>query len=592
MDDTLKYIIMRKNEPITYAEFTTSGDMITYSKNMLNKELAPLQDAYQNDWLKRWWNERSIPVEQDNILNFLRQNGYSMPNDYLIKNLGLSLTDYYWLKPLDSDLTWEDVNLYDNDFKGNLLTWDSERDNEDDFNKTPHYSPNGSLQGTIEKSWVIMNGERYLIKGNHSYLSTESINEIVAGKIHEEQNHAFVQYCLMHINGKDYDYGCYSKIFTSQKEELVSAWALYTNEKKSNNVSNFEHLLKMCQKFGMNVNEVRAELEYQIMADFIMSGYDRHLNNIAFLRDADTLQFKGLAPIYDSGGAMFAGKNLPLTEKELLDLNTNSFAKKETDLLKMVRDKNCIDLTKLPSVTFLKELYAKDTKMDDKRLNNMMHWYERKIDICRSLQLNKDPFKKQYYNQNNAKKETISRPKFTMLCGLPGCGKTSYANNMLKEDQNTCIISLSEELNWVKSLTGKRDINMAISNVKNSLVKAANDKKNVIYDASNLLPEHRCNILIEVKDVFDTEILVFNPSFETALINCANKRVSITRDKLKSLYNLFQKNLPTKDEGFDKIILIPVQERELTPEANSLIDARLKKNDFSTIDVIHENMSL
>ena len=61
------------------------------------------------------------------------------------------------------------------------------------------------------------------------------------------------------------------------------------NEKKSNNVSNYEHLLKMCGKYGMDIEKVRYNLEYQILVDFIMSGHDRHLNNIAFLRDADSL---------------------------------------------------------------------------------------------------------------------------------------------------------------------------------------------------------------------------------------------------------------------------------------------------------------
>ena len=43
------------------------------------------------------------------------------PQDYLFNNLGLSLNDYYWICPLGSKLKWEDVNLYDNDFKDDLL---------------------------------------------------------------------------------------------------------------------------------------------------------------------------------------------------------------------------------------------------------------------------------------------------------------------------------------------------------------------------------------------------------------------------------------------------------------------------------------
>ena len=149
-DDALGFIIMRKDDPITYAEFTSDGNMISYSRKIMNKDLAPLQDMYQGQWLKLWWKERSVPIEQDNIERFLRANGYSMPSDFLIKNLGLSLTDYYWLKPIDSELTWKDVNLFDNDFKGNLLDWEREPSEKEYNGDIPHYSPNGSLQGTIE----------------------------------------------------------------------------------------------------------------------------------------------------------------------------------------------------------------------------------------------------------------------------------------------------------------------------------------------------------------------------------------------------------------------------------------------------------
>ncbi|MCR4648334.1 MAG: hypothetical protein K5776_04565, partial [Lachnospiraceae bacterium] len=380
--DALGYIIMRKNDPITYAEFAPDGNMITYSRNFANRELAPIQDAYQGQWLNLWWKERSVPIEQDNIDRFLRENGYFVPSNFLIKNLGLSLTDYYWLKPIDSDLTWETVNLFDNDFKGNLLNWErSPIEDKDNLSVTPHYSPNGSLQGTIEKSWVINNGERYLIKGNHTNKSAESINEIIACEIHKKQDWKnYCDYGLIHIQGKEYTYGCYSRAFTSQEKELISAWALYTNEKKPNGVSNYNHLLNMCQKYDMNMEEIRRGLEYQILTGFIMTEFDRHLSNIAFLRDADSLKFIGLAPIFDSGGSMFAGKSIPNDEKELMNIKTNSFTQKEEGLLKLVTDRNLIDLTKLPPASYIKDLYEKDPLMSTKEINNITYWYEKKID--------------------------------------------------------------------------------------------------------------------------------------------------------------------------------------------------------------------
>ena len=398
-NDTKGYFLMRKDTPITYVEFTPSGDMISFSRKIRNKELAPLQDMYQGNWLNLWWKERSIPVEQDNIEQFLRGNGYSMPSEYLIKNLGLSLTDYYWIKPVESDLQWADVNLYDNDFKGNLLNWKKEPAETPD-DDIPHYSPNGSLQGTIEKSWVINNGIRCLIKGNHSPLSSESINEVIACEIHKRQGYNnYAEYKLLEIAGKEYAFGCYSEQFTSQKAELVSAWALYTNEKKNNQTSPYAHFLKMCEKFGMDRNIIQADFDYRTLVDFIMSGHDRHMNNIALLRNAESLEFLGMSPVFDSGGSMFAGKVIPKNEKDLLDIDTNGFCKKESGLMALVENKNVIDLTKLPPAAYIKEMYGRDPKMHEKDINNIAHWYERKIDFCRDLQLGRNVFSRTYFTK-------------------------------------------------------------------------------------------------------------------------------------------------------------------------------------------------
>lgn len=53
------------------------------------------------------------------------------------------------------------------------------------------------------------------------------------------------------------------------------------------------------------------------MSDFIISNVDRHLNNVGILRDADSLCFERMAPIFDSGKSLFVSEAVP-TDKELL----------------------------------------------------------------------------------------------------------------------------------------------------------------------------------------------------------------------------------------------------------------------------------
>ena len=386
----LGYYIMRKNDIITYAEFTEDGIMTSYSSNFRDMEIAPLAHrCLKEQWLRKWWRERAVPVTRDQINDFLKKSGYSGPEEYLINNLGLSLTDYYWIKPIDSDLTWEKVNLFDNDFHADIFLPERECE-EDDI---PRYSPNSSLQGDIEKTWTIINNERSLIKGNHTKYSSESINEVIASRIHKDQKYDnYLNYELLKIKGKSYDYGCVSKMFTSQELELVPAWAVCTSEKRENDVSYFEHFLNVCVKHGMDLDRLKADLDYLILTDFILSGYDRHLNNIAVLRNAETLRFERLAPIFDSGGSMFVNRPYPKSIRELENFATTGFASRESKMLKLVTDPSVIDLSLLPAGDYIREMYHKDSQIDDNTVEKTVIWYEKKIELCRRFQMGKNVY--------------------------------------------------------------------------------------------------------------------------------------------------------------------------------------------------------
>lgn len=384
----MHYVLKRKDEIITIIDFSDDGSVYKFSPKLVNPELAPLHDVNNFDWLKQWWKRRSIPISQGNIRQMLEKKGLLGPEDFLLKNLGLSLTDYYWISPLDSGMTWKDVNLFDNDFHGNILLSEQNDENCDDV---PHLSPNGSLQGTLEKSWTILNGERGLLKGNRDNLSSESINEVIASKMHEMQGFDnYTKYKLIKINGRSYDYGCYSKLFTSQELELISAYDVVCSEKKPNDISSFEHFIQVCVKHGLDEYMLRNYLDYMILSDFVLSGRDRHLSNVSILRDSKSLQFVMPAPIYDSGKCLFVQDSVPSSDKGLLSIRTESFASDELKLLELVSDRSLLNITKLPPRSLIEEIYSLDSQIDEKRISLIGEGYERKIELFRAFQLGQD----------------------------------------------------------------------------------------------------------------------------------------------------------------------------------------------------------
>lgn len=112
---------MRKDEVITICDIDEQGNMLAFSHNFRNPELAPPGYSAYTDHIQRWWRGRQIPIRQGRLEEMLRRKGFDEPGGYLLHNLGLSLTDYYWIKPVDSALRWKDVNLFENDFREDLL---------------------------------------------------------------------------------------------------------------------------------------------------------------------------------------------------------------------------------------------------------------------------------------------------------------------------------------------------------------------------------------------------------------------------------------------------------------------------------------
>lgn len=381
------YYLKNKDISIALIEFSDDGQIINYDHNFFHPELAPVHDENNHDWLQQWWKRRAVPVNQNGINRILERSGLVDSGMYIIKNLGLSLTDCYWIEPIDYNLKWADISLFANDFHDNILLLQN-RTNSDELSE---YTPNSTLQGTLEKSWTIINGKRGLIKGNSSNLSSESINEVIAAKMHEMQNfrnHA--EYKLIKINGRDYDYGCYTPIFTSENLEFISAYDVVCSEKKRNDCSYYEHFISVCGKHGMNQDELREQLDYMILSNFILSNRDMHLGNIGILRDNSTLKFSHPAPIYDNGKSLFVQDIVPMNDNGLLSIKTQSFSSDELGLLKLVSDRGLIDITKLPPRSFIEEMYALDTQIESRRITAIGEAYERKIELFRLYQLGRD----------------------------------------------------------------------------------------------------------------------------------------------------------------------------------------------------------
>ena len=171
-------------------------------------------------------------------------------------------------------------------------------------------------------------------------------------------------------------------------------------------MSEFEHFINICEKNGLSSENVRDFLEYQILSDFYITNTDRHFNNFGVLRNPDTLEFIGLAPIYDSGNSMFW--DMGMIPQDLYHINISSFKSTEVKMLSYVTKKDLFDIDKLPSDEYVYSLYSKDPTISDERIHALISTLKQKkemlYDFATGKSLNSETEKGTLFNHKHGRK--------------------------------------------------------------------------------------------------------------------------------------------------------------------------------------------
>lgn len=281
--------------------------------------------------IKKWWQSRAVPASRNAIQEILKRHNFINAEIYLAKNMAFSMTDTYWLKPLDYNGTYHNASSYD---------------------------PNASLGGQMEKYWDLSANTPILVKESYKYFGQQSINEAFATLLHDKQKTSipYVKYQI--VKTEDNGVQCRCDAFTSDFVELVPAFEVLEGAKTNNEKSLYDNYIRICADLGIPKNTMQEYMDYQTLTDFIISNTDEHLMNFGILRNADTFEYIGPAPIYDSGNSMFyAEPAKALSRPELLARKITGFYESEEKLLKNVKHKDIVDLALLPSEKEVMDFY-------------------------------------------------------------------------------------------------------------------------------------------------------------------------------------------------------------------------------------------
>ena len=319
---------------------------------------------------------------QNSTLQALEELHISSPQMLLEKCLGLSLSDQYWICPEGSGLTWEKVNFFNNGFSddiGNVLFGSNKKPS----NPLDFSSPDNTSDGNLKKRWKIIDGKRCLVKGGSKPFRQQPLNEVIATEIMERLDIPHVPYTVTWNKGAPYSI---CEDFIDENTELIPAWRIIQTQKQDNSTSLYQHFLNCCNALGIPGAE--EFLDRMITLDYIIANEDRHLNNFGAIRNAETLEWIGMAPIYDSGSSLGYDKITP-TMKNAREYTCKPFKKHHEEQLKLVSSFDWVDFAKLSDVqeiitSILSDENATDY-MDETRIRVIAELTERRIRNIESL---------------------------------------------------------------------------------------------------------------------------------------------------------------------------------------------------------------
>ena len=149
----------------------------------------------------------------------------------------------------------------------------------------------------------------------------------------------------------------------------------------------------------------------------------------------------------------------------------------------------------------------------------------------------------------------MNRPTLIMLVGIPGSGKTTYANKYIEKHPGTVHLSsdsIRKELYGNESIQG--DPSEVFTIMQRRAIDGLNFGYNVIYDATNITRKDRSYIIALCPKFVKIECHIIWAPIETCIERDAARKRTVGKEVIDKMLKRFQ--APWYDEGIHEIKII------------------------------------
>lgn len=387
-----KFTLMNKNKKVfDFVYDEEEHFIVNFERNYPeNEDYAPFGlikiNAIDKVEFNKWWKNRQIPASRKGLKEVLHNsNVYDKDNFDLLdaKAYGLSLSDQYWVKGVEEEISWESINFFDNEFSediGKILFNGGKTALNLNLN-TPDMTSNGNY----EKRWKIIDGERYLLKAGSKIYNQEPFNELIATKLYERllNKDEYVEYSVIFDDDKAIS-KC--KNFITKDTELVPAWKINEYYEFLDDEDKYTHYIRCLNNLG--IKDAETLTDKMIVCDYIIANKDRHFNNFGVIRDVNTLKFIDVVPIFDNGCSLWYDENDMYVGEFFL---TKPFEEYEKKQLSLVKKLEWLDMSKLEDFpNEVKTILSMDKLLSKERINKIVDQIKLRIEFVKELKKSRE----------------------------------------------------------------------------------------------------------------------------------------------------------------------------------------------------------
>lgn len=314
-----EHVLMHANIPVIKGIYSFSQHGFREITCIYNSEHLPLGTIKNNQLslkrLNHWIRWRGIPQYRVGLLQLESRLEIHDPLELLEREYSLSVSDTYWLKNVDDNTEWDDINFFHRSFDQNGFGQAMFSSLNKQAGHYARHTPNNTTCGYHRKAWFRRGNDLYLLKGGSPFYQQEPINEWLASQIAES-----LSIDAVHYDVEIYENNIVSvcKAMTNDHTDLVTAGDVLNVENFSSEQFQYAHYVKLLQKHG--IENVAEKISDMLVMDYLLMNSDRHNQNHGILVDSSTMKWLDIAPVFDTG----TGLGCLVTDNEILSQETQN----------------------------------------------------------------------------------------------------------------------------------------------------------------------------------------------------------------------------------------------------------------------------